>query len=248
VTTDQAVANEFGLVVKKPTRDPKKIAVKMNIFGGSGVGKTRLAAQIARHFKTFMIFSERSEATFPYHPDIDVIEQNLDIAEVSSWSDVQKAYDFITAKQDEYQWVITDSVTDINKRIIEDIQSTSKDEVMSQRLWGQVTSRLEKLIRYIRDLRTNILFISLATGDKNDETGGTKQYPSLTGRLKEEFGAYLDINGYMYTISDKNAPNGVARYIQFINTPAANCKDRFDKLTYEPPDMTQIFRKLGIVD
>ena len=244
----QEIVQRFGLEIKKPVRDPRRVKLKMNIYGRSGVGKTRLALQIAKHFKTFLIFSERSEASVQSHPDFDAIQQNLEWLEVSSWQDVQKAFDYITTQQDAYQWVIIDSLTDINKRIIEDISQSAKDETMSQRQWGQVTSRLERLIRYIRDLRTNVLFVCLSTNDKNDLTGEVCAYPSLTGRLKEEMPAYLDMNGYFYTMESRERPGEVDRCLQFVNSPRAVAKDRWDKLTYEYANMTEIFKKIGIVE
>jgi phage nucleotide-binding protein len=245
---DIPVPNAQGLIIKRPTRSTKKIKIKMNLYGKSGVGKTRLALQIAKHFKTFLIFSEKSETSIVNHPDFDQIEKNLEFVEVDSWNGVKGAFDYVTENQNNYEWIIVDSLTDINKRVIEDVTESSKEETMSMRQWGQVTNRMERFIRYIRDLKTNIAFICLSTGDKNEMTGEITQYPSLTGRLKEEFPAYLDINGYMYTLEDKTNPGQTQRAIQFTSSPKAIAKDRFDKLQYEYADMTAIFKKLGILD
>ena len=240
--------NEFGIVIKKPNRSPKKVKIKMGVYGKSGVGKTRLALQIANHFKTFLVFSEKSESSIVSHPDFTRFEHNLEFTEVDSWEGVKKAFDYITVNQDKYDWVIVDSLTDINKRVIEDITESSKEETMSMRQWGQVTSRMERFIRFIRDLRTNVLFVCLSVGDKNEMTGEITQYPSMTGRLKEEMPAYLDINGYMYTVESRTEPGTVDRCLQFTSSPRAVAKDRFDKLTYEYANMDAILKKLGMID
>lgn len=228
--------------------NPRKIKIKMGLYGRSGVGKTRLATTIGKHFKTFLISSERSNSTIVSHPEFAAIRNNLDIMDIESWDDVKSAFDFIVGNQDRYEWVIVDSLTDINKRVIDDVQTSSKEETLSMRQWGQVGSRMEKLIRYMRDLRTNVLFVCLSSGEKNELTGEICQYPSLTGRLKEEMPAYLDINGYMYTAESKTEPGKVDRWITFVNTPKAVAKDRFDKLNYEPSDMSSILKKLGLID
>lgn len=248
VPTNVTVPNAHGLTIKKPTRATRDVKIKMGLYGKSGVGKTRLALGLAKHFKTFLIFSEKSETSVKSYPEFDQIEPNLEYTEVDSWEGVKKAFDYATENQNRYQWIIVDSLTDVNKRVIEDITENSREEVMSQRQWGQVTSRMERFIRFIRDLKTNVLFVCLSVGDKNDMTGEVTQFPSLTGRLKEEMPAYLDVNGYMYTIEDRNTPGQVQRAIQFVNTPKAVAKDRFDKLQYEFADMSAIMRKLGILD
>jgi hypothetical protein len=242
------VENAQGLVIKRPTRTTRDVKIKMNLYGKSGVGKTRLALGLAKHFKTFLIFSEKSETSVKSYPEFDLIEPNLEYTEVDSWEGVKKAFDYVTENQHKYQWIIVDSLTDVNKRVIEDVTENSKEEIMSQRQWGQVTSRMERFIRFIRDLKTNVCFVCLSAGDKNDLTGEITQLPSLTGRLKEEMPAYLDINGYMYTVEDRQNPGQVQRAVQFTNSPKAVAKDRFDKLQYEYADMTAIMRKLGIVD
>ena len=226
---------------------PKKLKIKMALHGASGVGKTRLASDIARHFKTFYMSSEKSEATFYSNPNFDQIRENLDLMHLSSWSDVQEAFGYISENPDKYDWVIADSLTEINRIVKDNILIDSKDETLSMRQWGKVSVRMEKFVRYLRDLPTNILFICLTTGEENKLTGEVKMYPSLTGKLKEELSGFTDITGYMYTHEDPNTPNQVQRAVQFTNTPRAIAKDRFDKLTFEPADMTMILRKLGLL-
>lgn len=250
--TDTAALPTFavpgGLVIKRPVKSPRALKIKMNIYGPSGVGKTRLALGIAKHAKTFLIFSEKSETSIQSYPEFERIEPNLEFAEVESWEQTKAAFDYVSENQAKYEWVIVDSLTDVNKRIKDEIEENAKDEVMSQRQWGQVTSRMERFIRFVRDLKVNVLFVCLASSEKNEMTGEVRLYPSLTGRLKEEMPAYLDINGYMYTVEDRNNPGTVQRGIQFVNTPRAIAKDRFDKLTYEPADMSVILKKIGLID
>jgi hypothetical protein len=242
------IQNAQGLTIKKPTRDIRTANLKIGLYGKSGVGKTWAALGIAKHFKTFLIFSERSDTSIRSHPDFDLIEPNLEYVDVYSWEDTKKAFEYVTENQDKYRFVIVDSLTDINKRIIEDLVENSKEEMLSQRQWGQVTSRLERFIRFVRDLRTNVVFICLSTSEKNELTGEICQLPSMTGRLKEEMPAYLDMNGYMYTYDDRDNPGTVARAIQFVATPRAIAKDRNNILTYETADMTAILKKLKMID
>ncbi len=233
--------------VYKLGSNPEKVKTKINVHGKSGVGKTWFVADIAMHFKTFMMSSEFSQVTIQKHNNFARIDPNLDLWDVDSWDSVRGAFDYLMENQGKYDWAIVDSLTDVNKRVIEDIQASNKDEQMSMRQWGQVTGRMEKFIRYIRDIRINVAFTTLSKGEKNDLTGEICQYPSLTGGLKEEFPAYLDINGYMYTAESKTEPGKTDRIVQFVSTPKAIAKDRHNCLSYEPADMTNILKKLKLI-
>lgn len=234
--------------VYKISQSPERIKTKMNLYGKSGTGKTWMMADIAKHFRTLMISSEFSQVTIQKHNNFALIDPNLEIFDVDSWDSMREAFDFLLENQAKYEWVLIDSLTDINKRAIEDIASSTKDEAMSMRQWGQVSQRIEKLIRYIRDLRINVGFSTLATSEKNDMTGEVCMYPSLTGRLKEEFPAYLDINGYVFTKESQTEPGKVDRMIQFVNSPKAIAKDRHNTFAnFEFADMTTLLRKMKMI-
>lgn len=250
MTDPAATANP---VVRNPriyklSEHPERVKTKLNLYGKSGVGKTWMMADIAIYFKTLMISSEFSQVTIQKHNNFARIDPNLDIYDVDSWDTVKEAFDYLMENQAKYEWVIVDSLTDINKRAIEDVTASTKDDTMTQRSWGQVTQRIEKFIRYIRDLRINVAFSTLATSEKNEMTGEVCYYPSLTGRLKEEFPAYLDLNGFVFTKESQTEPGKIERLIQFVNSPKAIAKDRHNTFSnYEPANMEHLLRKLKMI-
>src|SRR3989304_5577489 len=138
--TTQAQVPAVKSKIYKLDDDPRSTKIKMGLYGKSGVGKTRLAVTVAKHFKTFLISSERSNTTIKSHPEFQSIKPNLDIMDIENWDDVKAAFDHIVGNQDIYQWVVVDSLTDINKRVIDDVQTSSKEETMSMRQWGMVGS------------------------------------------------------------------------------------------------------------
>lgn len=246
--TDPAETAKANPRVYKISKSPERIKTKLNFYGKSGTGKTWMLADIAMYFKTLMISSEYSQVTIQKHNNFAKIDPNLDIFDVDSWDSVREAFDYLLENQAKYEWVLIDSLTDINKRAIEDITASTKDETMTMRSWGQVTQRMEKFIRYIRDLRINVGFSALATSEKNDMTGEVCQYPSLTGKLKEEFPAYLDINGYVFTKEHATEPGKIDRMVQFTNSPKAIAKDRHNTFAnYEPANMTDLLKKMKLI-
>jgi phage nucleotide-binding protein len=232
--------------LKKLTGDVKDEKHKILIYGKTGVGKTRFASDLATKFRVFMMCSELKRTSIISNPNFPAIKPNLDVWDALSWDDVKEGFNYVSDHQSEYDWVIVDSITDINKRIIEDINAASKEELMSQRDWGKVTMRLEKFIRFTRDLRTSVLFVALASGEKNELTGEITQYPSMTGKLKDEIPAYMNSVGYCYTAESREEPGKINRYISFQASPKAIAKDEFDCLAIEPLNMINFISKTKI--
>lgn len=232
--------------LRKLTGNVKDEKHKIMIYGKSGIGKTRFASDLAVHFKVFMMCSELKRTSIISNPNFPKIQDNLEVWDALSWNDVKDGFNYISNNINEFEWVIVDTLTDINKRIIEDVHESSREETMSQREWGKVTSRMEKFIRFTRDLRTNVLFIALATGEKNDLSGEITQYPSMTGKLKEEVPGYMNTIGYCYATEGREAGT-YDRKIIFEASPKAIAKDEFDVLTVEPLDMESFLKKTKLV-
>ena len=231
----------------------KDIPINIWIFGESGVGKTEFAAELAIHGPVLYLNAEKSLNKIRHHPLVKEIAPNLDIINVSTWEEIQNAFACAYEGKDRYKWIIIDSLTDLNRCAKDEILSSSKEsDSLSIREWGKISIRMEKIIRYFRDLGTNTMFVSLSKDIKNDSTGETKAFPQIAGNLKEEGAAMVDIMGYMYSFDNGNTEEGEeTRALQFFNSPRALGKDRFDKLKTEilprTGGCTQILKKLGLL-
>lgn len=227
--------------------DPREDKHKILIYGKSGVGKTRFAADLACYFRVFLLTSEKKRTSIRSSPNFRRIEPNLKYWEASSWDEVQEGMLFLSDNYRNFDWAVIDSVTDINKRIREEVNKKSKDEVLSKLDWNKISSRMERFIRFTRDIPINVLFIALSTETRNDLTGQVTQYPSVTGGLKEEMPGYMETIGYAYTAESKTEAGSYDRWISFQASPAAVCKDEFDVLTVEPLNMDQFLLKTGLM-
>jgi hypothetical protein len=174
------------------------------------------------------------------YPDVEVIR-------VETWDNMQQVYDALFAGDHEYNTVVLDSLTEIQKFSMYDIMefTVQKDpdrdpDVPSMREWGKNIEQIRKLVRAFRDLPMHTIFTALAKEDKDNKTGAVKTKPSLSGKLANEVAGFVDIVGYQYT---KVMEDELRRFLLTATTDKFVAKDRSDKLppTIEDPTMSSIY-------
>jgi hypothetical protein len=160
---------------------------------------------------------------------------------------MQRVYDGLYKGEHDYQTVVLDSLTEIQKfsmyNIMRDVLKEHPDrdpEVPSIREWGKNIEQIRKLVRAFRDLPMNTIFTALATTDKDNKTGQVTTRPSLSGKLAMEVGGFVDIMLYMNT---KVVDGELLRLVQSVGTDSVIAKDRSDNLPsiVENPDMQELY-------
>lgn len=230
-----------GLEVTTVAESPEYI--NMLVYGNPGVGKTVLAgsADAVPELRPVLILDVEG-GTFSIrerYPDVDVVR-------VQTWPDMQKVYDALYKMEHEYQTVVLDSLTEIQKfsmyRIMTQVLQEHPDrdpEVPSIREWGKNIEQIRRLVRAFRDLPMNVIFTALAATDKDNKTGLITTRPSLSGKLAMEVGGFVDILLYMYIklVDDDNQ-----RLLLSLGTEGQIAKDRSDKLpkVIVNPDMQML--------
>jgi phage nucleotide-binding protein len=212
----------------------KERAPHMNIliYGESGVGKTRLAGSadsVPRMRKVLVIDLEGGTLTLEQNnPDVDIIR-------VKNWSEMQTVYDALYSGDHDYETVIIDSLTEVQKfnmySVMENRVETSSANVdvdaPDMRAWGINLEQMRKYVRAFRDLPFNTIFTALVKDDKDKKTGLTMKKPSLSGKLASEVAAFLDIVSYMYM---KEVDGEQTRLLLSSATDDVIAKDRTGKL------------------
>ena len=231
-----------GLEVTTVSESPEFI--NLLVYGNPGVGKTVLAgsADAVPELRPVLILDVEG-GTFSIrerYPDVDVVR-------VQTWPDMQKVYDALYKMEHDYQTVVLDSLTEIQKfsmyRIMASVLKEHPDrdpEVPSIREWGKNIEQIRRLVRAFRDLPMNVVFTALAATDKDNKTGLVTTRPSLSGKLAMEVGGFVDILLYMYI---KRVDDDNQRLLLSAGTEGQIAKDRSDNLppVIINPDMQTVY-------
>lgn len=225
----------------------KDTATKVNmiIFGDSGVGKTRLAgtASLVPEMSPVLFLDIEGGVTSLRHlyPDIHVIR-------VTTFDQIQKAYNTLFEGKSPYKTVIIDSLTEAQKYSMYGVMKAAKlkDEERDPDLpgigeWGKNTEQIRRLVRAYRDLpNINTIFTCTRTDDRDPRTGVTTILPNLSNKLAKEVAALVDEVLYYYV---KAVGDEYKRLLLTTKTEKVVAKDRSDNLPplMEDPTMQQIY-------
>jgi hypothetical protein len=235
-----------GLRVRKAADRPPNI--NLMVFAESGWGKTTLAGSadaVPAMRKVVMLDFEGGDLSLSHsYPDVDVVP-------IGDWDDAQSTYNDLFAGGHGYGTVIVDSLTEIQKlcmywvmgRVLDD-KPDREEFVPSMREWGINLEMMRKFVRAMRDLPINVIFTALVQEDKNPKTGMVVKKPSLTGKLKNEVAAFLDVVVYGYFLETvENNETVQKRLLLTKSTDSIIAKDRTGRLpmVVEEPTMKQLY-------
>lgn len=207
---------------------PDKIEyLNMLVYGEFGVGKTYLCGTAQDHPKTgpiLLLDVEGGTVTLRHRPDIEVVQPR-------TLEDIAKIHEQLRINNDgHYKTVIIDSLTELAdldmREVMRKMHQARPDrdpDVADKREWGIVRTHMRKIVRAFKDLPMNTIVTALLLQDKDDITGKTTFYPSLSGKMRTEIPGFFDVVGYM-----SSSVNGeeTTRRIQFLKTDKVTAKDR----------------------
>lgn len=229
-----------GLKIEKLSeKDP---GVKMLVYGAPGVGKTYFSSSAPKP-----LFVDVEGGTL----SIRNAGRNIDVVKVNRFADIFEIHKFLMAGDHDYQTVIVDSLTELQKKSLDGIMEEAyrKDpmkrdpDVAELRDWGKNTAQLRKAVRYFRDLPMNVIFTSLEKDTKDESTGAIRVGPDLTPKLQNDVAGYLDIIAHMST---RDKEEGIVRQMLVQPTGKYMAKDRSGKLgkIIKEPDFQAILDRI----
>lgn len=155
-------------------------------YGRSGTGKTTLASTFPGPL-LLLDFRERgTDSVF------DV--EDLFVMNVTSWGQVEPAYDYVVANATKFKTVIIDQVSAMQDMCQAAVMAEEGKDQMSQRLYGGVSGRMKTWLlayRDLTDLGINVVFLAhdreskteTEDDDQIDPNIGARLMPSVAGTL-----------------------------------------------------------------
>jgi hypothetical protein len=233
-------------VLKIKGKEPK---LNLGIYGDSGTGKTQLAAsadEVPEMRPVLIIDVEGGTETLRNsYPEVDTVR-------VQSWQQVQDLYNELYRGKHGYNTVVVDSLTEVQKFSMGEImrEVVEKDaardpDIPSMREWGKNLEQMRRFVRAFRDLDVHTIFTALVQAEKNERTGITTYTPSLSGKLRQEVAAFLDIVAYYYVkeVQDEDKSTRLTRVLLTRKTDIYIAKDRSNRLPMlvQDPTMRTLF-------
>lgn len=217
-----------------------KPALSIVVHGGSKVGKstfgsTTPAPRLIIDDEYGSRFTKGRKKEWNYWleaPPEDDGTWDTVIVVPNSWADTGRIYEWLASGAHPFKSVVVDSITEIQKRLIDDVAGT---EQVTMQQWGEIWRKGDDFIRRLRDLikptamkpLDALVIIALTEEDK----GVWK--PAVSGKLNKYIGAHMDIIGYMYVDNDL-ARNEVVYRMLIIRTPTIEAGAR-------PPELVETY-------
>lgn len=193
-------------------------------------------------------------------------KKGIKVLTLRNWETLQKIYEalfYMTTSPEtwtgrRYSMVVVDSLTELEARARKEIlaeahaKNAAQDpEIASQREWGKAQERIKNMVRAFRDLDMHFVAIFLEA-TKELDSGMTRVYPDVPGKLAGQVSAYFDVVGRLWVDSrEENAKGGGKitideRRMLFAKTKRYDGKDRLNVLprVMVSPTMNKIMRPI----
>jgi len=190
-------------------------------YGRSGSGKSTLSSTFPKDI-LLLDFKEDGTDSIRDVPGVFVLK-------IKTWSDFEDVYWGLKDGQHQYQTVVIDTVSglqDIAILAVKEQNGASAESAVSQRMWGEVGSRLKEWIYNYRDLPMNVVFLAhervresesedaLDEGQLDPEVG-----PNVIPSVAKTLCAAVNIIGNTYIrqsfIRSKKNPGKTTRKVEY---------------------------------
>lgn len=218
-------------------RDTANFAVngcKCLVYGGAGVGKTRLM----RTAPSPLVLSAESGI-------LSLRKEHMPYISIATYADLEASYQHIAFNPQFAQFLTIgiDSASEIAETILADEMTKNKDP---RKAYGEMATRMMNLLRQFRDLPGRNVVFTAKMGRLTDQTtGGIMWGPMMPGQQLDQQVPYMFDE--VFHLGLHRGQDGVN--YPWLRTQADNqytAKDRSGALQpWEAPDLTAIFQKIA---
>lgn len=137
-----------------------------------------------------------------------------------------------------YKTFCIDSITELQKLDMKEIMTAAFKrnpdkvdiDVPSVREWGKSGNHMREILRAAKDLPMHVIVTALEAHETDDQTGITKYYPSIPGKLRGEIPGFFDIVGRLEAKVKPGNSGEIIRVLQTAKTVKVIAKDRTNSL------------------
>jgi hypothetical protein len=192
---------------------------KILVYGHSGAGKTWLASSAPN---PIVLLTEQN--------GVQSVRMSNPDARFAYTSNIQDVRDLLKAAQSRALGTDADPVDTIVIDGLTEIQRLFKDEMLRERggeefsipMWGELTEKMRRLLRLLRDLPYHVVCTALAETEMEGETRHV--FPAFQGRkLYDEVMQYFNAVGYCYKQPKGDGIEHVAMFDGPSRFAAKNC-------------------------
>jgi len=159
--------------------------------------------------------------------EVQELDWHTCIVQVTDSNDMQQALTWLESGKHPFRSVIVDSLTEMQKRIIDRVAGTNQPTYQD---WGEILRVTEDLVRRLRDLMWNPrlpleCIVIIAMTHKRDN----KYRPFVKGQLELTLPGLVDVVGYLY--NSVSTDGVIVRNLLIAPLGDFDAKDRTDLLT-----------------
>jgi hypothetical protein len=204
-------------------------SVKCVVYGGPGVGKTRLAASLP----TPIIISAEQGL-------LSLADEKVDYIEVRSLADLNDAYKWATtaAEAKQYESIGMDTLAEIAEVLVTELKPQYKD---GRQAYMALADQMIPMLKNFRNLKNkHVMFTSKMISVRDDESGKVTEELLMPGKVLGNQIPYL-VDEYFKLEVDRK---GISM-LQTSPSRLSFAKDRSGALDNpEKPDMSSIINKI----
>lgn len=219
------------IAVQKLSDTLQQRGIKLLVYGGSGVGKTRLIASLPG--RILVVSAEAGLLSLAGHVDDD----RVDVVEVTTIAQLRDVYSALRAPGHGYDWVCLDSISEIGEVVLVVEKEKTKDP---RAAYGELQTQMASLLRSFRDLPIGVYFSAKLDSAKDATTERTSYSVSMPGQKLGQSVPYLFDEVFRLVVADDGG-----RWLMTATDGRSVAKDRSGKLdAIEPADLGAIVAKI----
>lgn len=239
-----------GLTLTTTDQVGRQPLLKMLVYGQSKAGKTHLAKTTGAPDATLIVSAEPGLVTLRH--------DRLPVVQVETLEQIDALCGWLEKQQGRFRWVIVDSLSEIAEKCLEaELARPNKrgGKRHGQEAYGSMGERMRPIIRRLRDLPTNVVFLAKQDEVEHSDGDGDRRRVWYTYRplvpgnvLKRALPHMFDLVLALRLFDGQPDANGrptLDRRLQTFPHQGFEAGDRSGVLDqYEPPDLALIESKI----